>query len=162
MADTVRINDVAYSWSMIQLTSPGLTGSNDANASILSGVTAINWNIQRNTSVNYGLGGRPVNRGFGNIAYTAQITMDYNAISQIRGAYPSLLDLGEFDLVISFANPVVGAADAAAAAEDLQTHTVVLKQCFFNEDGMDVSQDDTTITKTFDLNPFSINIEPVQ
>lgn len=157
----LSINNVAYSWSMIQLTAPHLTGSNNANDSILSGVSSISWNIARNTAVNYGLGGDPVNRGFGNIVYTASITMDYNTIAKIRAAYGSLMDLGEFDLTISFANPLVGTTEAAEPSDDWFTHTIQLKGCFFNEDGMDVGQDDTNITKSFDLNPLKIEISPV-
>ena len=35
------INNVAYSWGMVQLTSVGLTGSANANPIILQGVQAI-------------------------------------------------------------------------------------------------------------------------
>ena len=70
------VNNVAYSWAMIELTSPALTGSNNANPTILQGVSGIKWNIKRNVKTNYGLGGEPVNRGFGNREYTASITMD--------------------------------------------------------------------------------------
>ena len=72
------VNNVAYSWAQIELTAPALTGSSDANPTILQGVSAIKWNIKRNMKTNYGLGGEPVNRGFGNREYTASITMDYN------------------------------------------------------------------------------------
>lgn len=34
--------------------------------------------------------------------------------------------------------------------------TVTLKGCLFNEDGMESKQDDTNITKEFNLNPFDI------
>ena len=71
------VNNVAYSWAMIELTAPALTGSNNANPTILQGVSGIKWNIKRNVKTNYGLGGEPVNRGFGNREYTASITMDY-------------------------------------------------------------------------------------
>ena len=72
------VNNVAYSWSMVELTSSALTGSTSANPVILSGVSAIKWNIEHKVETNYGLGGQPVNRGFGNTTYTASITMDYN------------------------------------------------------------------------------------
>lgn len=58
--------------------------------------------------------------------------------------------LGEFDLVISFANEF--------NSQDFSTETVTLKGCLFNEDGMEVSQDDTNITKEFELNPFKIEL----
>lgn len=142
------VNNVAYSWAMIELTSPALTGSNNANPTILQGVSGIKWNIKRNVKTNYGLGGEPVNRGFGNREYTASITMDYNTQVQLRELKGSLMALGEFDLVISFANEL--------GTDDWTTETVTLEGCLFTEDGMEASQDDTNITKEFDLNPFKI------
>lgn len=144
------INNVAYSWAMVQLTSMALTGSANANPIILQGVTAIKWNKKKKVETNYGLGGEPVNRGFGNTEYTAQITMDYNTQVQLRALKGSLMALGEFDLVLSFANDF--------NSQDFSTETVTLKGCLFNEDGMEVSQDDTNITKEFELNPFKIKL----
>lgn len=144
----MTINNVAYSWSQIELTSSALTGSASANPVILQGVSAISWNIKKNMQVNYGLGGEPVNRGFGNHEYTAKITMDYNTQVQLRALQGSLMQLGEFDLIISFANEL--------GTDDWTTETVTLQGCVFNEDGMDAKQDDTNITKEFDLNPFKI------
>ncbi len=135
---------------MIELTSPALTGSGDSNPIILEGVTAIKWNKKRNVKLNYGLGGKPVNRGFGNIEPTASITMDYNTQVQLRGLLGSLMAIGEFDLVISFANEL--------GTENWTQETVTLKGCMFNEDGFEAEQDDTTLTKEFDLNPFDIII----
>ena len=142
------VNNVAYSWAMIELTAPALTGSASANPTILQGVSGIKWNIKRNVKANYGLGGEPVNRGFGNREYTASITMDYNTQVQLRALKGSLMNLGEFDLVISFANEL--------GTDDWTTETVTLKGCLFTEDGMEAEQDDTNITKEFDLNPFKI------
>lgn len=144
------VNNVAYSWSMLQLTAPGLTGSANANPIILSGVSAIKYNIEHKVETNYGLGGEPVNRGFGNHVYSASITMDYNTQVQLRALKGSLINLGEFDLVLSFANDM--------NTDDWIEETVTLKGCLFNEDGLEVSQDDTNITKEFQLNPFRIEL----
>lgn len=147
------INNVAYSWAMIEL-SFDTGGGADANTNtalssvILEGVSGIKWNIKRNVKTNYGLGGQPVNRGFGNTEYSASITMDYNTQVQLRALSGSLMALGEFDLVISFANEL--------GTDDWTTETVTLKGCMFTEDGMEASQDDTNITKEFDLSPFKI------
>ena len=145
------VNNVAYSWAMIELTAPALTGSANANSITLQGVTGIKWNRKWNVQTNYGLGGKPVNRGFGNWEYTASITMDYNTQVQIRSLRGSLTAVGEFVLVICFANEF--------ETEDWTTETVTLKGCLFTEDGMEAAQDDTNITKEFDLNPFDIVIE---
>ena len=144
----VIINNVAYSWAMIQLTSAGL----GADSTTLAGVTAISWDKKRNIATNYGLGGKPVNRGFGNFTYSASITFDYNTYVSLLGANSSLMDLGEFDLVISFANAVDGS--------DFTTHTVTLKGCIFDQDAMSASQDDTNIVNEYNLNPFDIIIQP--
>lgn len=142
------VNNVAYSWSMVELTAPALTGSSNSNPVILSGVSAIKWNIEHKVETNYGLGGQPVNRGFGNTVYTASITMDYNTQVQLRALKGSLMALGEFDLVISFSNDM--------GSDDWVEETITLQGCLFNEDGMEVQQDDTNITKEFNLNPFKI------
>lgn len=144
------VNNVAYSWSMIQLTAPALTGSANANPVILQGVSGIKWNIKKNVKTNYGLGGEPVNRGFGNREYTASITMDYNTQVQLRALKGTLMNLGEFDLIVSFANEM--------GTDEWTEETVTLKGCLFTEDGMEASQDDTNITKEFDLNPFKIEL----
>lgn len=144
------VNNVAYSWSMIQLTAPTLTGSANANPVILQGVSGIKWNIKKNVQTNYGLGGEPVNRGFGNREYTASITMDYNTQVQLRALKGTLMNLGEFDLIVSFANEM--------GTDDWTEETVTLKGCLFTEDGMEANQDDTNITKEFDLNPFKIEL----
>lgn len=144
------INNVAYSWAMIELTAPALTGSGNNNTLALQGVTGIKWNKKWNVKTNYGLGGKPVNRGFGNWEYTASITLDYNAQVMLRNLQGSLTALGEFDLVISFANEF--------DTKDWTTETVTLRGCLFTEDGMEAAQDDTNITKEFDLNPFDIVI----
>ena len=84
------------------------------------------------------------------MTYTASITMDYATQQALRSTYGSLMDIGEFDLIVSFANPM--------ASDDWTTTTVTLKGCIFNEDGMESQQDDTNITKEFQLNPFDIVI----
>ncbi|MFR9506118.1 MAG: hypothetical protein SNI32_08575 [Rikenellaceae bacterium] len=131
------INNVAYSWSMITLSSTAL--GIEEGATTLEGVSGIKWNKARKIESNYGIGGKPVSRGFGNLSYTASITMDYATQQTLRSAYGSLMDIGEFDLIISFANPM--------ASDDWTTTTVTLKGCIFSEDGMESSQDDTNITK---------------
>lgn len=142
------INNVAYSWSMITLASTAL--GIEEGSTTLEGVSGIKWNKKRKIESNYGMGGKPVSRGFGNISYTASITMDYATQQMLRSVYGSLMEIGEFDLIVSFANPM--------ASDDWSTTTVTLKGCIFSEDGMESQQDDTNITKEFDLNPFDIEI----
>ena len=108
---------------MITLSSTAL--GIDEGSTTLEGVSAIKWSKKRKVESNYGMGGRPVSRGFGNITYTASITMDYATQQLLRSVYGSLLEIGEFDLIISIANPMAG--------EDWTTTTVTLKGCIFTE-----------------------------
>ena len=142
------INNVAYSWSMITLSSTAL--GIDEGSTTLEGVSGIKWSRKRKIESNYGLGGKPVSRGFGNIVYEASITMDYATQQTLRSIYGSLCDIGEFDLIVSFANPL--------ASDDWTTTSVVLKGCVFDEDALESQQDDTNITHEFQLHPFDIQI----
>ena len=96
------INNVAYSWSMITLSSTAL--GIDEGSTTLEACRPSNGRRSAKVESNYGMGGRPVSRGFGNITYTASITMDYATQQLLRSVYGSLLEIGEFDLIISFAN----------------------------------------------------------
>lgn len=145
------INNVAYSWTMITLSSVAL-GIN-AESSLFSGVTSIKWSKKRNVKTNYGLSGKATSRGMGNLVCAASIKMDYATQETLRSTYGSLMDIGDFDLTISFANKV---GDETA---DWKTRNVTLKGCFFSEDGMDSQNDDTNIEKEFELNPFDISID---
>lgn len=156
------INNVAYNWSMVQIVSPGLTGSQDPNPQILQGVSALKYNVNRKVSSNYGLGGNLRSRGLGNRVCSASITMDYATQKMLRNGARGLIELGEFDLIVSFANPQINGVDAFAGesipAGNWDTEIVTLKGCFFNEDGLESQVDDDGITKEFDLNPFEIEI----
>ena len=140
-----KINNVDYSWSMIEINS-----SNTILSSVAQYISSIKWNIKRNVKVNYGLKGKPVGRGFGNTEYTASITLNENGLQHLRAACDgNLTALGDFDLIVSWADDM-GITDLPL------THTTTLKGCFFNEDGLDASQDSTELTKELDLNPFTI------
>ena len=56
------INNVAYSWSMITLSSTAL--GIDEGSTTLEGVSAIKWSKKRKVESNYGMGGKPVSLGF--------------------------------------------------------------------------------------------------
>lgn len=58
---------------MITLSSTAL--GIDEGSTTLEGVSGIKWSRKRKIESNYGLGGKPVSRGFGNIVYEASITM---------------------------------------------------------------------------------------
>lgn len=140
------INNVSYSWSLIRISIPAF--SITESSSLIQGVSAIKWEKKRKVENNFGIGGNPIGRGFGNKTCTASLTMSYNVASNLRALAGSLMDLGEFDLIISFANAYAGA--------DWKAQTVTFKGCLFNEDGMESKQDDTNIEKEYQLNPFDI------
>ena len=67
------------------------------------------------------------------ITYSASITMYYATQQLLRSVYGSLLEIGEFDLIVSFANPM--------ASDDRTTTTVTLKVCIFSEDCLESQQE---------------------
>lgn len=153
MAETPYINNVAYSWSMIQLQTS--FAGESAAAPIFVDCTAIKWNTERKVDSIYGLGGQPRKRGFGNVTYEASITLPYGTQLALRAmsADGTLLGLGEFDLTVSWVNDL---------AQNVTTETTILGGCIFTQSGMDASQDDTSISKEFDLHPHRIYTPTIQ
>lgn len=147
MASTTKINNVAYSWSMIQLQT-NLTGES-ASAPIFVDCTSISWDTDRKVESIYGLGGQPRKRGFGNVTYSASITLPFSTQITLRQKSPdgTLLGLGEFNLIVSWVNDL---------AQGVDSETVTLAGCLLTQSGMSASQDDTSITKEFDLHPHRI------
>lgn len=146
MANAV-INNVAYSWSMVQLQT-NLSGES-ASAPIFVDCTAISWSTERKVESIYGLGGQPRKRGFGNVTYTASITLPYSTQVTLRSKSSdgTLLGLGEFNLVVSWLNDL---------AQNITSETVTIAGCLLTQSGMDANQDDTSISKEFDLHPHRI------
>lgn len=147
-----EINNVAYSWSMIQLQLQGnsnLSAKESEANPILVDCTSIKWNTDRKVESIYGLGGQPRKRGFGNVTYDASITIPYGTQMLLRSYSDdgTLLGLGEFDLVVSWVNDL---------GQNIISETVTLGGCLFTQGGMDASQNDTSISKEFSLNPHRI------
>lgn len=148
------INNVVASWSMIQLKMTG--GANGGfpvsdqggENGILVDATSIKWNCSRKIEDIYGLGGQSRGRGFGNVTYTASITLPYQtqADLQQKGG-GTLMGLGEFDIIVSWQNDL---------AQNMSMDTVTLKGCIFSESAMEANQDDTSITHEYDLHPYRI------
>ena len=160
----ITVNGVAYNWAMVEIASTGLTGTSNVNEPILHGVSELKWSRKRELKNNYGLGGNLKSRGYGNKVCEASIVMDYDTQVQLRAGLASLADIGEFDLIISFAG---AATQAEFSAQGLSpgdtsaawtTETITLKGCVFTEDGMESKVDDENITKEFQLNPRDIII----
>lgn len=147
---TTTINNVAYSWSMIQLQIQNNNNLKDSSSSpIFVDCTNVSWSTERKVEDVYGLGGQPRKRGFGNVTYSASITLAYGTQITLRNYSPdgTLLGLGEFNLVVSWLNDL---------SQNATTETVTLAGCLITQSGMDASQDDTSLTKEFDLHPYRI------
>ncbi len=141
--NTTLINGRAYDWSMIEFNFSFLASSQQ-----VWGVKSVKWSRKRKTELNYGVGSKPISRGYGNWTYEASITMDYNTQVELQKASPdgTLHGLGEFDLLVHFSHP-----------EDGRAVTTTLKKCIFSEDICEVSQDDTDISAELALNPGDIS-----
>lgn len=146
--DKIKINNVEYGWTQVRISSPQLGISEDGE--ILTGVTAISWNKTRETTRLHGMGKKYVARGFGHEVCEASITFRTSVQLALRGILNSLMELGEFDLIITF--------DSEFETEDaaVGNNTVTIKGCVLNEDGFDAKVGDTEAEKAFDLNPMDI------
>ena len=137
------INNVEYSWSMIQLQT-NLSGESAQNPLFVD-CTAISWDAERKVDNVYGLGGQPRKRGFGNVTYEASMTIPFGTQVMLRekSTDGTLLGLGEFNLIISWLNDL---------AQNVTTETVTLMGCILTGGGMDANQD----ARKFDLHPYRI------
>lgn len=106
----------------------------------LPSVSAINYDQTQEKPNHYGTGNKPVSRGRGAIESNGSIDLSMNDVEALRNAAPkgSLLAIPAFDVVIVFGNP-----------QSVQTH--VLKAVEFTSDGMNATQGDTDIKRTYDL-----------
>ncbi len=106
----------------------------------VASVSAISYTEEQAKENNFGAGSRPVSRGQGAINASASITMSMNDVEAIRDVAlnGSLLNVLPFDIEVSYLN-----------AQKVVTH--VLKNCEFTNDGVEASQDDKDITRSFDL-----------
>ncbi len=104
-------------------------------------VSSVTYTEEQEKANNFGASNRPVSRGHSSIDASASLEISMNDVEAIRDAAPggSLLLIPAFDIVVTFANP----------ENIVQTH--VLKACEFTNDGVDSSQGDTDISRTFDL-----------
>jgi hypothetical protein len=124
------INGVAVVWSDIQIPFLGVP---------LTGVTAISWSEKQEKTNNYGIGNKPVSRGYGRIAYEGSITLLAEEWRNIIAAAPlgSINKIPFFDLPILFVSPLTG----------LQMK-VTLKAVDFTDASFDSKEGDTMIPIT--------------
>lgn len=134
------INGTSYSWSQIELRFSNIVQP-------IAGVTSIDYSDEQKTEFNFGANQFPVSRGMGNVVASGSVTLHMDDIEAIRANIPSgrLSELGNFDVIVSFQHPETA---------KIVTHTI--KNCYLNENGVSVSQDDTIIEKQLTLNPSHI------
>lgn len=104
------------------------------------GVKAINYKEEQEKTNNMGTGNRPVSRGQGPIEADGSLELSMNDVEALRDVAPegSLLKIPAFDIVVTYLN-----------LQKVVTHT--LKNCEFTNDGVEATQGDTDIGRTFDL-----------
>lgn len=142
---------------MIELTPT--SGVSDFNQTMLLDCTGISWDTNRKVENIYGVGGQPRKRGFGNVEYSASITLPYNTQAAIRAVSPdgTMMGIGEFNLKVSWVNELGNDAALNIGGKSSNAIEIVtIAGCIFTQGGMDAKQDDTSITKDFDLHPFRI------
>ena len=106
------------------------------------GVKAITYTEEQDKTNNFGQGNRPISRGQGAIDASASIEISMNDIEAIRDTVAlqggSLLAIPAFDITVTYLNE-----------QKVVTH--ILKNCEFINDGVETTQGDTDVVRTFDL-----------
>ena len=130
------VNGQAYDYVSIEVLIAGVP---------MPSVKSINYQVNQEKTNNYGTNAKPVSRGRGAKEFTASLDISMNDVEALRSAAPNgqLVDIPPFDIIVAFGNiqnPVV--------------HR--LKMCEFVNDGVEGSQGDTDLTRTFDLMPADI------
>lgn len=125
------INGRAYDFTQITFVALGVP---------ITSISSISYQEEQEKTNNFGTGNRPVSRGQGPIDANGSVEVSMNDIEALRDAAPSgsLLQIPAFDVTIVFGNP-----------QKPVVH--VLKNVEFTNDGVDSTQGDTDLKRTFDL-----------
>lgn len=128
-----EINGVHYGWAHIEVNIGGLP---------VVGITKISYSDEQEIANIYGIGARPVGRGYGNITCKASITLLREEIEAIREGSPTgrLQDIAPFDIAVSYI-PLQG--------QKMVNH--IIKDCQFKNDGVEVSQGDVKNEQSLEL-----------
>lgn len=125
------INGQAYDFTQITVSILGVP---------TLGISALNYTEEQEKVNNFGTGNRPVSRGQGPIDASGSIEIAMNDVEALRDAAPdgSLLKIPAFDITVVFGN-----------VQKPVRH--VLKNVEFTNDGVESTQGDTDLKRTFDL-----------
>lgn len=126
------INGRAYDFASITVSFLGVP---------LAGITSVSYTEEQTKENNYGTGNYAVSRGRGAVEASGSLDLHFEEVEKIRGAAPNrrLLDLPAFDVVVVFGN----------VGNTPRVH--IMKNCEFLSDGVETSQGDTAIARSFDL-----------
>lgn len=121
-----EINGVQHSWANLQVTIAGRA---------VTGITKISYKDSQTMENIYGAGVRPVGRGYGRIECEGAITLLRDEVEAIRNSSDTgrMQDIAPFDIMVQFL-PVNGSSIVTHKLRDVQ----------FKEDGMEVSEGDTS------------------
>ena len=127
----VLVNGKAYDYVDIQLSILNVQ---------INGVTEINYTSTQEKTNNYGTGVYPTSRGHGPIESSGSLGLNMNEVELLRGVAPGgdLLQLPAFDIVIVFGN-----------VQAPKTH--VVKNVEFMSDGVETTQGDSVVNRSFDF-----------
>jgi len=126
------INGVEYGWASVNISIAGVPSV---------GITAFDFEEKQTKENIYGIGVKPVGRGYGNIEPSGSITLLRSEIEAIRASVPTkkLIDIAPFTIVVKYM-PVNG-----------KMVTVICKDVEFTNDKFSGNQGDTKEEQQFDL-----------
>jgi hypothetical protein len=129
----VLVNGINYSWCNL---------NNIAFGVPVTGILAINYDIEQTKENNYGPGIEPGSRGYGNKAYTGSITVYKDWWKSVCDAAPNKdpLAIAPFDWTIAFGNGV------SPTTPPVNAFTETLKAFEFLKDSFKANQGDTKLT----------------
>lgn len=127
------INGVLHSWSNLSVNIAGMP---------VTGINKISYKDSQTIENIYGAGQVPVGRGYGKIEPTATIGLERGEVEAIRASSPTgrLQDIAPFDIIVQFL-PVNG--------QRIVTH--VIRDAQFKDDGVELSEGDTSNFTDFEL-----------
>jgi hypothetical protein len=129
------INGVNYSWQDLQIQIVGLTVP-------IVGITKVNYKPKQKKENSYGLGTKPISRGYGNYEFDGSIELYLDEWKAIQAASPNNdpLQMSPFDIII-----VMGDGVNTPLKKD------VLQQVEFTDDDFKADQGATKLLITVSL-----------
>lgn len=123
------INGELYHWAQIKTNIAGVA---------VTGITAIEYKEEQETTTIYGSGRYPIGYSKGRITPSGSITLLEDEIARLRLAAPNgrLQDIAPFDIVVSY---------LPSNTAKLQNH--VIKNCQFTNDGVTANEGDTSLSQ---------------